>query len=125
MTRNEMSRLKDGILRVYYLLLDRKLRKARQLCEGKGIEFVEELQNRLGTKNHLENKLFNEEDLRVGMVRDKIEEEKESVEELKGGEISNSDWSRVTGHFISGSVVNLSRKNLTEEPIKLLSFTYS
>ena len=42
-------------------------------------------------------------------MQENIKEEKESADELKGEEISNISCSRVTGQFISGNVVNLSR----------------
>ena len=82
---------------------------------------------KLETLNHLENALFLVEDL-VEAVDSSNQEEviHAPEEETRGDErqmndVQEEENGRLTGVFVSGNVVNLSRKTLSEGEVKLLS----
>ena len=111
-----MRTLKDKIRTEYLKLMDRRLRKARTLCEKENIEIDGDRKTRLKAKNHLDCDFFSEEGLH----------QEEEIEEVDDGDNKDEVFvkvpsSRLTGVFVSGSVVNLSCKSLTEDQIKLLS----
>ena len=100
------------------MLMDRRLWKVRRLSEKENVDISENLQTRLKTKDHLNSELFGEEGLRWVVYK---EEERDKDSEKKGEECNQVSSSILIGIFVSGSLVNLSHKSLSEDQIKLLS----
>ena len=76
----------------------------------------------LKTRNHCDDLLFSTEDLEEDLGDDSEVTEGGQVAEVIEEEVpSNDNDGRLTGVFVSGNVVNLSRKVLSEGEVKLLS----
>ena len=128
MTKRTMERMRKDIGRTYVELKTRRMKKAKALRQEKNIVFDYNIRQKLETVNHLENALFLVEDL-VETV-DSSNQEEEVIhapeEETRGDEIQMTDIQedengRLTGVFVSGNVVNLSR----EKPLGRRSQTSS
>ena len=98
--------------------MDRRLRKVRILNIKENVRVVDDLQARLMVKDHINRDLFGEKDLHS------MEYEGEGTSDAsdkKRKKFNRASSSRLTGVFVSGSAVNLSRRSLTEYQIGLVN----
>ncbi len=117
-----MARIKSDIYKHYTELETRRFKKAKMLCDENNITFDTDVFNLLKTRNHCDDLLFSTEDLEEDLREDSEVAERRQVAEVIEEELtSNDDDGRLTGVFVSGNVVNLSRKVLSEGEVKLLS----
>ena len=97
--------------------LNKKRRmKLEKLCRESG-DVIREEDYQSGSV--LETELFNTDGLRRGCDAVRIDCERTNVTEVNG--VGVGDNGRLSGSFVSGSVVNLSKKVLSEADINLLS----
>ena len=90
--------------------------KLEKLCRESGDLICEEGYQ---SGSVLETELFNTDGLRRGCDAVRIDCERTNVTEVNG--VGVGDNGRLSGSFVSGSVVNLSKKVLSEADINLLS----
>ena len=102
------------------MLQEKRWKKARKLCESNGMSWTLERLEQLRTRNHIDNVLFNVEDLMLGEVSIEASNMEEEVQ-VAVQAVEEDDNGRLIGRFVSGSVVNLSRRELSEEDVSLLS----
>ena len=102
---------------------NKRKKKATKLCNKSGIALTNERLAELQTTDHLDHELFDSSDLRP-MERRQDETRGHVVEPVNGDlvnetEVTENGW--LTGRFVCGNVMNLSRKELSAEDISLLS----
>ena len=119
-TKQEMEHVREQLSTQWKLLGEKRTRKAKKLCELNAVPFTTELIKKLETRIHTDNPLFEYSDLEE--EREVVEEES-STEEVRdtAQAVEEDENGRLIGRFVSGSVVNLSRRELSKEDISLLS----
>eukprot|EP00795_Rhopilema_esculentum_P011267 gene11267-biopygen11532 len=118
LTKEEMGHVKEQLRELRSSLLKRRQKKGMAILEGNhgqsdGLRW-------LMTKTHIEGHLFSEEDLCSGQRPAKTTGTgREDCQGDEKGVIGPTD--RIIGQFVSGNVVNLSHRTLSEVGISLLS----
>ena len=120
LTQQEMERIKEQLAKQHKLLQEKRWKKARKLCESNGMSWTLERLEQLRTRNHIDSVLFNVEDLTLGEVSMEESNMEEEVQ-VAVQAVEEDDNVRLIGRFVSGSVVNLSGRELSEEDVSLLS----
>eukprot|EP00795_Rhopilema_esculentum_P016113 gene16113-biopygen5453 len=118
LTKEEMGHIKEQLRELHSSLLKRRQKKGMAILNGNhgqsdGLRW-------LMTKTHIEGHLFSEEDLCSGQrPAETTGTGQEDCQGDEGGVIGPTD--RIIGQFVSGNVVNLSHRTLSEVEISLLS----
>ena len=97
-------------------------KKVVALCKDSGINLSTEMLQDLKTTDHHSHDLFNSIDLRQAeQQHERRRTTPTMMRTQEDEEIQVTDDGRLKGRFVSGSVVNLSRRELSEEDMSLLS----
>ena len=133
LTREELEHIRDRIQETNEALHRTRVSKASNLCREAGLEWTRNRAAQLSTTSHHRNCLFNGTDLpnrvttrAIGQDNLEVERRPENVnveEEVPATvqRVEEDENGRLVGRFVSGSVVNLSRRELSEEDVSLLS----
>ena len=121
--KEELDHIREGMKKVKETLERKRKKKAAKLCSESGMALTNERLAELHTTDHHDEELFDSSDLRP--MERRREETPAHVAEPTNGELWNEreveENGRPTGRFVSGNVVNLSRRELSAEDISLLS----
>ena len=96
-------------------------KKVVVLCKDSGINLSTEMLQDLRTIDHHSHDLFDSSDLRQAEQQHERRTTPTMMRTKEDEEIQVTEDDRLKGHFVSGSVVNLSRRDLSEEDMRLLS----
>ena len=115
-----MEHIKEQLAKQHKVLQEKRWKKVRKLCESNGMSWTLERLEQLRTRNHIDSVLCNVEDLMLGEVSMEESNMEEEVQ-VAVQAVEEDDNGRLIGRFVSGSVVNLSRRELSKEDVSLLS----
>ena len=132
LTREELDHIREQVKSFKENLQKKREKKALKLCTDSGINLSTERLQELSTTDHHNDGLFESSDLQPaeqledGALRSHQSNEETiaiqaTTREEEDEEIHVTEDGRLIGRFVSGSVVNLSRRELSEEDVSLLS----
>ena len=123
LAKEELEHITDQVKKCKESLERKRIRKATKLCKETGIDASADNLDALRTFDHHQDELFDGEDLPHEEINNRNEgaERLTSIEEDEETELVVLENGRLKGRFVSGTVVNVSRRELSEEDISLLS----
>ena len=120
LNRDEMDHIRQQLVKSREALERKRISKVERLGKDAGVQ-LGNLQD-LKTTNLYNDDLFDSSDLPVSHEPPRITEGNDiSVEAMEETEAVIAEDGRLNGRFVSGNVVNLSRRQLSEAEIQLLS----
>ena len=136
LTRDELEHIRDRVRETSETLYRTRVNKASNLCRRAGLEWTRNRAAQLNTTSHHRNCLFDgthlpKRDITRAIGQDNLDVERrpgtkdninvvEEVPETVQG-VEEDENGRLVGPFVSGSMVNLSRREFSEEDVSLLS----
>ena len=122
LTREELDHIREQVKTSKETLHRKRVKKALKLCADSGKDISTERLQDLQAADHHHDEIFDSSDLRPAEPR---QEDPTTIQttsrEERDEEVQVTADGRLKGRFVSGSVVNLSRRELSEEDVSLLS----
>ena len=122
LTREELDHIREQVKTSKETLHRKRVKKALKLCADSGKDISTERLQDLQAADHHHDEIFDSSDLRPAEPR---QEDPTTIQttsrEERDEEVLVTVDGRLKGRFVSRSVVNLSRRELSEEDVSLLS----